>query len=454
MEQEPFVPASLKLGDDEQYLVGVQRQNFVRINPNGGVSGYSPATTRQVEFNWNHGEACDFAHSYLQFNIAYSHNHTNMSLASDWISRVELYVDSQEIFTTTGAESRKLINLLLLGEVDGSWYKKEGKMFLGANLPVDADGTSGDEATPYTTAPQSGPQTTRDFVVPLWIVHPAFAMSKVFPVLGSQVRMVLHLADADRCLNVKGNANASYTINNCHLQECRVQLSPSYKQALMEQVNSQEGFAIHMIDFDTIAHQVANATSQQLVVRNEHRNAKTLVLFTDPINRPAVDGSANHITIHSPLATQTTLLRVDCGSINLTGVNGSTSLAQHFAHLERANGSFANLDQSGLYDYRLYYGAATNGSRPMETSGTGFNERWAASPLMVSLEKIQVSDFDPAISNNGLSAFDVNASRELEVRIDTANAMSNSGDGGSRLLSALVYEKVVRLANGVLSTEH
>jgi hypothetical protein len=450
-DPEPFVPANLRLGDDETYLVGVQRQNYVRINPNGGASGYTPAGTRQIEFNWNHGEAVDFAHSYLSFNIAYSANHTNMTLASDWISRVELYVDSQEIFTTVGQESRKLINLMLLGEVDGDWYQKEAKMFLGANLPVDADGTSGDEGTPYTTAPQSGPQTTRPFVVPLWIVHPAFAMSKVFPVLGSQIRMVLHLADADRCLNVRIDGDSTYTLNNVHLQECRVQLSPSYKQALMEQVNSEEGFALHMVDFDTIAHTVAAASSQNLVVRNEHRNAKTLVCYLDPVGRVEADADATHIAFNSPLATFTSKFVVNCGSLTLTGVNGSNSLAEHFAHLERANGSFANLSQSGLYDYRLYYGAATNGTRAMKNAGAGVLARWAASPLMCSLEKIQASDFDPSISNNGLSAFDVNASRELEVRIDTTAQMNPANE---RLYTALVFEKKVRLSNGVISVEH
>jgi hypothetical protein len=445
MEAQAFVPASLKLGDDDNYLVGIQRQNFVRVNPNGGVSGYTPAGTRQIEFNFNHGEATDFAHSYLQFDLALTAQ-TNMSLASDWISRVEFYVDSQEIFSTVGANSRKLINLLLLGEVNGDWYQREGKMLLGANLPVDRRGTAGAEATADTTAPQS---VSRTYVCPLWVAHPAFQMSKVFPVLGSQIRIVFHLEDAAKCLNVRVADGNTYTLNNVHLQECRVQLSPSYKQALMEQVNSAEGFKIQMIDFDIIAHTASASTSQNLVVRNEHRNAKTLVAFLDQVvgngNRAGIaNANATHIQYLCPLGNRTSLWRVDCGSINFTGVQGSISVSQHFAHLERANGSFASLEQSGLYDYDLYAGSAGNGTRSMPAG-------WNCSPLMVSLEKMQSSDFDPSIGNNGLSAFDVNASRELEVRIDTTAALVPAEE---RLLTGLVYEKTVRLANGTISTEH
>lgn len=444
---EPFVPPELKLGDDTEYLVGVQKQSYVKITPNQGSSGYTPSGTRQIEFNFNHGDATDFQQCYLKFDLEYSDNNSNMTLVSDCVERIEMYVDSQEIFTTTSSESRKLINYLLLGEANKSWYDREAKMFLGGNIPTLDDGSVG------TGGSQLVPQSTsRGYVVPLWCIHPSFMMSRVFPVLGSQVRIVLHLAPAEKCLNVKFDANSTYTLNNVSLMDCRTILSPQYKSALMNQVNSPEGFKIHMIDFDIIAHQVVSASKQNLVVRNEHRNAQTLILYNDRVSRPAGSNAhATHQTLHTNIATRTKVLRVDCGSINFTGVNGSTSLAEHFAHLERANGTLSNIDQAGLYNFRLYSGNVGD-MTASEHGGTDEN-RFAVSPLMVSLEKIQARDTDASIVNNGLSAVDLQASREIEVSVE-ANAGDDLNASTERLYSGLVYEKVIALSNGMISVEH
>lgn len=444
---EPFVPAELRLGDDEEYLVGIQKQSYVKVTPNQGSSGYTPTGTRQIEFNFNHGEATDFQQCYLKFDLEYSDVSSNMTLVSDCIERVEMYVDSQEIFTTTSSESRKLINYLLLGETNKNWYDREGKMFLGGNIPTLDDGSVGDGAS--RLQPQS---ESRGYVVPLWCIHPSFMMSRVFPVLGSQIRMVFHLASPDKCLNVKNANNSTYTLNNVSLMDCRTILSPQYKTALMNQVNSPEGFKIHMIDFDIIAHQVISASKQNLVVRNEHRNAQTLILYNDRVSRPAGSNAhAVHQTLFSNLGTRTKILRVDCGSINFTGVNGSTSLAEHFVHLERANGSLSNISQSGLYNYRLYKGNVTD-MTAAEHGGTGAN-RFAVSPLMVSLEKLQAPDTDNSIVNNGLSAVDLQASREIEVSLE-ANTGDDLNPSTERLYSGLVYEKAVVLANGTILVEH
>jgi hypothetical protein len=276
----------------------------------------------------------------------------------------------------------------------------------------------------------------------MWCVHPSFAQSKVMPVLGSQIRVVLHLANPASCLNVRGTANSSYTLKNVFLHECRASLSPNYKQSLMNAVNSEEGFKINMIDFDVIAHQITNTTQQNLVVRNEHRNSKTLVLYNDLVGRFDSDGEPCHQTLYTDLARRTTQLRVECGSLSFLGTNGSKSVVEHFVHLERANGSLNNMEQSGLYNYRLYSG---------NVATTEMKAGFSVSPLMVSLEKIQQPDTDTSIVNNGLSAVDLQASRELEITIQTGTAMNASNE---RLFSGLIYEKAVVFANGMVMIEH
>jgi hypothetical protein len=119
---EPFVPPELRLSDDDSYLVGIQRQHYVKIVPNQGSGDYTFGGTRQIEFNFNHGEATDWTQSYLNVDVEFSDVSSNMTLVSDCIDRVEFYIDSQEIFSTTASQNRKLINYLLLGEANNNWY--------------------------------------------------------------------------------------------------------------------------------------------------------------------------------------------------------------------------------------------------------------------------------------------------------------------------------------------
>lgn len=444
---EPFVPPSMQLSDSSEYLVGVQKQQYVQVTPNQGSNGYTPSGTRQIEFSYNHGEATDFAQTYLRFEVEYSDLSSNMTMVSDCIQRVEFYADSQEIFTTTSSDSRKLINYLLLAEANKSWYDREGKMFLGACIPTLDDGSVG------TGGSQLVPQAeTRVYTIPLWVIHPSFMMSKIFPVLGSQLRIVFHLEDPNKCMNVKHTDSSTYTLNKVSLMDCRTILSPQYKSALMNQVNSEEGFKINMIDFDIISHQVQGGDKQNLIVRNEHRNAQSVYLYTDRVGRPAGSNEhAVHQTLQTNLATRTKRLRVDCGSLNFTGVNGSRDLAEHFAHLERANGSLANFEQAGLYNFRLYSGNVTN-MTASQHGGTGSN-RFAVSPLAVSLEKIQSPDTDVSIVNNGLSAVDLGSSREIEITLE-ANSGDDLNPSQERLYSGLIYEKEVIFGGGSISVSH
>ena len=440
----PHIPSELELSDTASYLVGKQRDTYVDVIPNQGTSGYRPDGTSRVEFVWSHGDCIDPTMSYLKFNLNYilangnADTESNMTLASDWIRQVEFYIDSQEVFSTSATQgSRSLINFMLMSEGNGDWYKREAQALIGACLPtLPNSSTNAGVAGSATRVP---PQTlSRTFAVPLWCIHPAFAMNKILPVMGSQLRLVLHLAQPADCLNVRSEATSTYRLDEVMLRQCMVLLQPSYKEALLNQMRSVEGFTLRYTDFE-IQHQNVNAsTSQALTIRNEHQNAQTLLAWNSYINRGANETATHHV-IRSDLGNRATVWRVDSGSVQFTGVHGSRSTAEHFVHLERANGSLADFSSSGLYDFNMFFGQVA------DMAG------WACAPLFCSLEKTQASDFDTSIINNGLSGTDISASREITVQINTPNPMVPADE---RLYTAIVYEKALIFANGRVAVEH
>lgn len=453
---EPFVPEELKLDTSEQFLMGVQHRSQQKITPSQGQSGpYSPEGDNQIEFQWTHGDATDFASTVLMCNLAFTTSGTagdiNINTASDLIDRIEFYVDGTEVLSSVNTNVSLVQNALMYSEFTRDYFNREGSVLLGWNVDLYNIGelTAG---------------VARTYAIPLWSLHCGFSQTKVFPVLGSNVRLVLHLSPAVKALNARSTLTDSYQLSNVYLLEDRLILSPDYKSALMAQVKSEEGFKIHYIDYDITPHNIVNANTQNLVVVNKHSNALTLMLLNDYLPNERADvhtdntvnkGNANP-NMFVDIARRVSNATVECGSLRFTGLRGSESIVEHFMHLERANGTLGKPNNVGSYNFVMYHSGAIKD--PASATKTLKNSAPVISfaPLIFSLEKTMSSDVDMNIVNKGLSATDPMSSRDIDVVLTTnASALDNRplDSTKERLFSVLVYEKALCMKQGMILVE-
>jgi hypothetical protein len=459
----PYVPEELKLDTSEQVLMGVQQRVQNKIVPSQGSQNYSYDGNNQIEFQWTHGDACDLSTTLLYFTVAFSGTtsaNIRLRSASDIVDKVEFYIDNTEVFTSTNMNLSMVQNILMLSEFPKDYFEREGGVLMGWHSQNVNNSDYG---------------TARTYGVPLWAYHVGFSQTKIFPVLGSNLRLVLHLARPEVVLSVRTHiSDNKYSLNNVFLMEDRLILTPDYKQALMAQVKSAEGFKIHYTDFDITPQNITGAQNQTLVVRNEHSNAVTLILFNQYLDsfRADIANGANPLadpdvyqlktcypTLDTDLARRVANLKVECGSLRFTGLNGSSSPVEHFSHLERANGTLAKPHSVGCFTWPVYntnltqnlVGANIQRAKTV-ANNAGLNEFQNSAPLIVSLEKTMSSDIDVAIVNKGLSSTDPMASRDIEVYMQFG-AGQELNQTRERLYSCLVYEKALVMKQGMIDKE-
>ncbi len=472
-----FVPDELRLSSDDSYLLGVQQRQQNKIVPSQGSNGYRYEGTNQIEFNWSHGDATDLATTMLVFNwLATTGNNTtrdtagSVSMASDVVDRVEFYIDSTEVLSSTNTQISTVQNILMFSEFPADYFEREGTMLMGHSSQLinpshkTNDGTVG--VTTQVAESSTSPATGRVFCVPLWALHNGFSQAKVCPVLGSNMRIVLHLNPPEKVLNTRASATSSYVLNNVYLLEDRLILTPDYKSSLMSAIRSEEGFKINFIDYDITAHNITGANVEHLVVRNDHSNALSLSLFNSYLpnwradisgGNPAVDFAvqASYPNLDVDVAKRCENLKVECGNLRFTGLRGSESVAEHFSHLERANGSLAKASDTGCFDY-YNYSSSKAGKLPLRNGGQISGHKNATvnfSPLVVSLEKTILGDTDSSIVNRGLNSTDPMASRDIEVSLQfpSGQQLDNQKE---RLFTAIIYEKALVMRNGQITIEH
>lgn len=468
---EPYTPAEMRLGDEEAFLVGIQNRKQQKINPSSGSAGpFRYEGTNQIEFQWTHSDGVDLGSTVLYFKwtpTTAANGDTldasaSLSQASDIFDRVEFTIDNTEVLNSTNRSLSVVQNILMFSEYNNDYFDREGRVLLGhtsQTINPTHDQTDGDGVV----SSKLSASKSRVYGVPLWAIHVGFAAQKMVPVLGSNMRLVLHLNQPAKVLNTRDSINSAYKLENVYLMEDRLMLTPNYKEALMARVKSQEGYKIHYVDYEVVAHNVNDADTQSLVVRNEHSNALTLILFNeyDNLYRADVSGSDRTATRISPsypsfdvdIAKRTSNLRVECGTLSFTGLNGSSSVVEHFVHLERANGSLGMPNSTGCYNWELFAGDDKGALPERWDTANNINQVVNFSPIMVSLEKTLSADSDANIVNRGLSGLDPGSSRDIEVYLtyDTNQKLLKTRE---RLFSVLVYEKTLVMANGTLQVQH
>lgn len=479
-----FVPDEMKLGNKESVLVGVDSTREIQvINVNGLASSFSYSGNNQIEFTFTSSESIDLTNSYfeadLKFLLANGAPDTlaKMNNFADMVDRVEFYVDSQQIFSSTSREISVVQNILLMNEGSRNYFENEGKVHLGYNnqkinnFVGAGELTKFDPSLPYvggndpdrrtdalthlhhaTPAGRgllgsvSGAGSTR-IHIPLFTLHMALgSMDGNLPVLGSQLRMLIHLNDPKRCMAICDATGGNYSLTQCRLYVQEVVLSADYKSALLEQVSSAEGLSIHYYDVDVIQTSPStNATSHQLIIRNDHSNAKSLYLFDVDggaviPTAPILDTSRMAFpSMRSRMGVISTEVRVECGNKLITGIGGSVGTMSHFNHLLRCAGHLSDISPMGSFSDSYYKVGAGTGA---------INQGLVFSPLGFNLEKATLKDTDTTILNAGLSASDVFASRDINVKIDTGGV---AWDANWRLFAVLLHSKTMVFSNKSIS---
>jgi hypothetical protein len=477
---ETFVPEQMKLGSKEAVLVGVEGSNEIAvINVNGLASVFTPEGNSQIEFSFTSPESLDFANSYFEADFQYRLANGSVDVNglcnnfADLIDRVEMYIDSQQVFSTSSREISLIQNLLLVSEGSKSYLENEGKFHLGYNsqtvnnfatsaeiskfdVTIDVAGANPADRTTNRLPVCHQARVSRGRLgavsadwtrihIPLFALHMALgSMDGYLPCLGSQIRMILHLNPARRCISTGTATTATYGLTQCRLYVQEVLLSADYKSALMEKVSSPEGLSIHYFDVDVTAlAPVATAQSHQFVVRNDHSNAKSLYLFD--VDGAALPIASTEVTpwtfpsMRTHLGITTDVLRVESGSKLFTGINGSVGTMSHFNHLLKCAGRLADLSSMGSL--------STSYFRVGATATPAVNQARVFAPLGVNLEKATIADTQSAIINAGLSASDPMVSRDINVRLE----MNTAWDANWRLYAFLLHSKTLVFSNKSIS---
>lgn len=431
----PFVPREMRLQPKEQYLAGLQYRSVRRQYPQAGQNGYNESNNT-IEFTFSESDGISLRDTVLQFKAEYFTNDTfgtadasaSVASAIDFVDRIEFFVGSTNVLSTTVAKMRMLCNILMKNELSNDgWYKYVGKNLTGWNS-YGINSPSADVADIPAHA-----QGGRVFQVPLWCIHPALQCGNL-PCLGEQI--TIRLTTAPRTvLATRASGDSQYRLNEVELHVEKLLYEPDYKQSLMAQIAGSEGMTIPMIDFDIQQNQNNATVDVAFTQRNQRSNSLSLYLWNakKDAQRAANDEKFDP-NLNIDLGTKIANLKVFSGDRMFVPVTGVKEPVELLAQLERCAGGYAKED-TGVITWEEYVGA--NGDYP------------AYAPVAVSLERTDLEDTESTVVNRGLSAFDFGVDGDIQVQMKLSSALA----AGEELYSALVYEKALVMRDGAISVE-
>lgn len=439
-QMTPFVPREMRLEPKQAYLAGLQYKSVRKQYPSAGINGYS-ATNNTIEWTFSESDGLSLRDTVVQFKASYFTNDTfaipdlsaSCTSVIDLVERVEFFIGATNVLNTTTTKMRMLSNLLMKNELshDG-WFKYCGKNLVGwnsygINEGVDA---SGDNTTQVPSYAKSG----RTFQVPLWCIHPALQSGNL-PCLGENITIRLTLAP-NSVLTTRSGATSTYRLDEVELHTEKLIYEPDYKQSLMAQVASSEGYQIVMPDYDIFqqSNSGAGVFDVAFTVRNQRANCLSLYIWNAKKDSQRDATLRFDPNLNVDLGTKVSNLKVFSGDRNFTPVNGISKPVEFIGALERCAGGYAK-ENTGVISWEEY--TNNNGDYP------------AYAPIAVSLERTDQSDTEMQIVNAGLSAFDFGVSSEIDVQMKLSSALNASEE----LYSALVYEKTLVMRDGIISVE-
>lgn len=408
----PVAPRETRLDKEDAIMLNISHLETENVIPLNGTGNYNP--NDQIEFHYTSGEAIDWTSTYLKVRFEADASCCLQS-AHSLIKQVEVYHDEQSLVERFNSIGPIINSTILASEATKDWIETEGGAFMATYLKYFNPENVLTPADVSNAQPHNATQSTREYVIPLCFLHPFFGSvsSKLYPILGSRIRLVFRLNEVNDVLSIKAGANDSYIVKDVELCVQKVVLEPEYKQEIMATIRSGAGYKCDFIDIQEVKVAPKQASAEIHSVENQFSNLLTIGVVRKPpvLNVSALTDKNTYPAFRAPLAGDVDKLMVTSGSRSFTNGSKGAKQSDLYALFEKASSSLCNIaGTTGFLDYRGFY-----------------DKTYGFSPLLVSTEKYNMGDLDTTIVNRGLSALDIGVTSKIDIEM-TMNANLGAND--------------------------
>lgn len=441
-----FLPTELDLSQREAALIGASHQQFISKPANGNLGlVFSPTSTNELTFTWTSSDGVHMPNCFISVDVSPLASGGTADLSAVMNNVADMFIDPR--LSIDGTQALELgnpqislfRNIIMLNEGASSYFSSQAAVMMGYNNQeygyVEALGGS-KFATLQSRGRLGAPVGYSRYVVPCFWIHPVFACDNVVPGLGSNFEFTVRLADASRVISRSTGASPSYQITNVEMFICEVYYQAEYKRALETMVRGSEGYAVHFADLKTMLQSTTASSSLSLILRNDYSNLLSVYLADVSPTAWAPQTNHAHPAMRSKVGLLTTNMTARTGGRQLLigGSKGSNGPLHNFLNLKQCSEKLANIDATGAFTPSIYFGDGTN--KP------------ALAPIGFSVEKTDLSDTtELAVINRGMSRFDNNVSRDIDIQLTLSEAWTAT----DQLYSCLVYQKTLEWKNGMLT---
>lgn len=322
-------------------------------------------------------------------------------------------------------------NTFLYFSANKSYFETEGQSLLGM-APRYLDRYLGATATTTTGMHLNCGTAGKDFTIPLALVSP-FLRNKFFlPLFGAHLRITMVLAPNIEVLTRFAVAGNVYRLNNVSFTYDSVILTPTYRQALIAQLRSEEGIRIPYTSYNTVTHTCAASGTNNIRFQYNLVNALSLFLLHNPVVAKTADAVKWKYVSHSFPCPAGTFTKMDItsGSKRFTPNDGVKTFPELYASAEKCIGSLCDISGSGIIDRDTFEGAyAEDGDFKTCTAGLCL--------FACNLEK--TTENDDSLINSGISS--AQGLNTFDIRLETGATL-----GTSEWLINVAHKRALKLS--------
>ena len=360
-----------------------------------------------ITINVTHDQLDDTQSSCLSFELDMDSD-VNIANVGDLFQEVAVYLNDEKLESYQDAAIWQ--NNFIKLTANDSWASAEGSALMGYN--IDASGGSG----------------SRSYIVPLAMFYGICRIPNFLPLLGAKLRFEFRLQNnALACLKTI-NADAAknaITVKDVSLLSDMIEVSDSYRSALLTALQGDIGVKLPYTTYDTRREQVVNTTKQILIQDFHYSNALSLYVLK---KQPNVTTTGTRFNQSANAKFDTfERLEVTCGAQLFHEPGGIRGLAELYRSTELSTTSLADLSGTGLLGFTQFKDENT--------------------VLGVNLEKLVMPD-DESPMDSGLSSSAHGASTQLRIQIEANTAMGTS----DQWFSCLVHRNVLVMKQSGIRT--
>lgn len=420
-EEKPYIskhPDSLLYLQKPSVIEAVLSREQTRFFPKTGSTGnYSTGST--LEFEIGGDQFWDMQTSNLSFSLSGVNAGGLVMSAIDAIDNINIYYNDVNVEKID--DVAVWAHAFLAHNASQSWFETEARVLTGESTVVTASGSNakcqGARASPST------------YIIPLPLIS-GFARCKyLIPAINNRIRIVVQLAkNAIDLIAFSTDASAAaFTVSNVSLQVDQVIVRNDYRQKVVEAMQSESGFFIPYLSYQTNALALQVATEQNLQLPFNLTNAMSLLMLVDDTGEKAL-ASAGATADGKWVATKEvfgcpafTGLRVMTQSRLYTPPDDILSFAQLYKSTEQTQNTLMDLSAPGIVTYTSLTGTFASN----DLAATLSEAKYPMCLMGINLEK-SVSN-DDSVLNDGISSVNGNNIFYIRLRTGATNTVAASG---------------------------